>query len=130
MSVSPDAVAIFKANAYSKEGVCAGEAANLRQAARDYGQAYLTRDSAWHNIGAAGLTTTASTIPPMLCFTLGPSILTVGCLVGTGIGVIGSLAWAQSAMEGYLAAAEEFEDQESVFDAAVKNFCKCLHKQH
>lgn len=127
MSVSPAAVAIFKANAYSKNGICVDAANDLKQAARDYNKASLAYESAVNNVIGAGASTIGASLGGFGCLYLGPTPAAAICILGAGFLIIGGTAWTESSFQAAFAAEDELEVQDAAFDRAMTKFCKCLH---
>ncbi len=123
--MSTEEIAIFMANAFAT--TCPDDAKNLKQAARDYDQAYRAFESAVNNVAAGGAATTGAVVGAGFCLLGGPTLLTAACLAGFGIGAISGELWTASAIESMQVAADELEDQHDALERALTALCKCVH---
>lgn len=125
--MSTEETAIFLANAYVAAGVCVEDAKNLKQAARDYDQAYRAFESAVNNAAAGGAATVGAAAGAGFCLLGGPTLVTAACLAGFGIATISGELWTASAIESMQVAEDEIEDQNAALDRALTALCKCVH---
>lgn len=130
MSGSPSSVAISKAKAYSKPGICSDESKDLIQAARDYAQARLAYEAAVDNALGAGLSTIGAGLGSVGCLYLGPTPAGVACIAAAGFLMLGGSLWTKSSIESIFVAESEQDAQEAAYEEAMKKFCQCLHRHY
>jgi hypothetical protein len=110
-------------------GICADEAAALKQAARDYDQAERMIDSGWKNVGAGGASMGVAAAGTVGCTFATPAVpIAVACWIGVGFAAISGVLWTDSGIDALKVAFEELEDQESNLDNALDKVCACIHK--